>query len=110
MGEGKKEKTKLFISFIASPAKNKNKNLPSIDGGKVRRIINLPVTNCAYQHRSTRPGERNYRRCNPVAYRKHGINNGQADVSIACKFRIVLMDAVKDGFLRMGERVRGEKY
>lgn len=75
----------------------------SIEGGlnvwKSSMIINLPVSDCANQHGKPRPSEGNYRRSDPVAYCENSINNRQADVAVTCKLGIILVNAIKDGFL-----------
>lgn len=64
-------------------------------------IINLPISHCTNQHGTPRSGEGDDRRRYPIAYRKHGINNCQADVAVACKVRIIGVNAVEDGFLSL---------
>lgn len=87
------------------------KNNPSrqIDGAKIPKIINLPISHCTNQHGTPRPGEGNYRRCYPVAYGEYCINNRQADVAVACERGIVLVDAVQDGFLCERDEAINEK-
>lgn len=71
-----------------------------IDGAKIPKIINLPISHCTNQHGTPRSGEGNYRRSYPVAYGKYCINNRQADVAIAGERGIVPVNAVQDSFLR----------
>lgn len=62
-------------------------------------VINLPISRCANQHPTARSREGNYRRRNPIAERKHGINNGQAGVAISREWGIICVNAVENGFL-----------
>lgn len=66
----------------------------------------------AHKYKSSPTCERDDRRCDPVAYRKNGINDGQADVAVTCESGIIFVDAVEDGFLRgkKSSSVRGMSY
>lgn len=67
---------------------------------KLSLIINLPISHCTNQHGTPRAGQRNDRRCYPIAYCKHGINYGQTDISITGEIWVIDGDAIEYGFLR----------